>query len=186
MRNVVIIPVMFSLVATFLIGFIFIVSDRFGTEILIGTLPVQRKDIVFSRYLISISFELLFLFLAEILILLVVALKHIQYDMPYIYESIIVGFGLFIIINSLQMPLYFMFSSIKSKQMLIIVPFVVLACLIFFYQSVVYGNSEWNCKLVLWMIRNTGITDIMILLISLLTLLTSYYVSLRVFQKKEL
>jgi hypothetical protein len=50
--------VLLSMVATFLIGFIFVVSDRFGSEILIGTLPVKRKDIVLSRYLISIILEL--------------------------------------------------------------------------------------------------------------------------------
>jgi hypothetical protein len=38
---------------------------------------------------------------------------------------------------------------------------------------------------VLWLIRNTSSSVLMILLISLLTLLTFYYVSLGVFQKKD-
>ena len=150
-----------------------------------NSLPLSRKEIVKSKYI---------LFNATSLIVLIVGILS-SFIIPNFIEnttfeslfaSIIgVAFGICLVI-SLLIPFYYKFGSSKGRIMLFLC-IVILALLIGMITSLdIFNNKEIMNLLNSLNNLSIGMITLLLIIVTIIIMTISYYISVRIYKNKEL
>ncbi|MDU5252755.1 ABC-2 transporter permease [Anaerococcus vaginalis] len=174
----VLIPLFFILIPIILLGMVFGIDNQYSTDKYLISSGISRKKIVFSRYTI-IWFMSLF---AMALSFLVGFNKNpLTKEIPLI---LILSSLFFItsIVGVVELPLMYKFGAEKARLV-----FVILYFLVFAFFSTISSNKEWLLEYV-----NKGLTmdktllSLIIFAITIIVHLISVFISIKIFENKEL
>lgn len=174
----VLIPLFFILIPIILLGMVFGIDNQYSTDKYLISSGISRKKIVFSRYTI-IWFMSLF---AMALSFLVGFNKNpLTKEIPLI---LILSSLFFItsIVGVVELPLMYKFGAEKARLV-----FVILYFLVFAFFSTVSSNKEWLLEYV-----NKGLTmdktllSLIIFAITIIVHSISVFISIKIFENKEL
>lgn len=136
------------------------------------TMPISRKDMVISKYVLGLSFSTI----GVIILFLCNLLTSLELSNNLIMSLSFLGLG--ILIMSLILPLLFKFGVEKGRILMMLI-FFVPAIFIMLLPSLGVSLSEPNETLLKTITYVTPFALVLTLVISLLT-------SIRIYQKKEL
>ena len=177
-NQLVLIPLFFILIPIILLGMVFGIDNQYSTDKYLISSGISRKKIVFSRYTI-IWFMSLF---AMALSFIVGFNKNpLTKEIPLI---LILSSLFFItsIVGVVELPLMYKFGAEKARLV-----FVILYFLVFAFFSTVSSNKEWLLEYV-----NKGLTmdktllSLIIFAITIIVHSISVFISIKIFENKEL
>lgn len=177
-NQLVLIPLFFILVPVIILGMVFGIDNQYSTNKYLISSGISRKKIVFSRYTI-IWFMSLF---AMALSFLVGFNKNpITKEIPLI---LLISSLFFVtsIVGVVELPLMYKFGAEKARLVFVILYFVVFA-----FFSTISSNKEWILEYV-----NKGLTmdktllSLMIFAITIIVHSISVFISIKIFENKEL
>lgn len=177
-NQLVLIPLFFILVPVIILGMVFGMDNQYSTDKYLISSGISRKKIVFSRYTI-IWFMSLF---AMALSFLVGFNKNpLTKEIPLI---LILSSLFFItsIVGVVELPLMYKFGAEKARLV-----FVILYFLVFAFFSTISSNKEWLLEYV-----NKGLTmdktllSLIIFAITIIVHALSIFISIKIFENKEL
>lgn len=148
-----------------------------------GSLPVSKIDLISSRYGLMIIIGFIGIILSVFLrLILVMIFKKIVSSPSEIIISIILGMIFYVILISLQLPLYYKYGTIKVRLFSIIpVIFYVLGASLYIYTDI----SNNLIEIIDYLKNNIWATIISILLVSVLVGYISFTISKNIVKKKE-
>ncbi len=177
-NQLVLIPLFFILIPIIVLGMVFGIDNQYSTDKYLISSGISRKKIVFSRYTI-IWFMSLF---AMALSFLVGFNKNpLTKEIPLI---LILSSLFFItsIVGVVELPLMYKFGAEKARLV-----FVILYFLVFAFFSTISSNKEWLLEYV-----NKGLTmdktllSLIIFAITIIVHSISVFISIKIFENKEL
>lgn len=177
-NQLVLIPLFFILVPVIILGMVFGIDNQYSTNKYLISSGISRKKIVFSRYTI-IWFMSLF---AMALSFIVGFNKNpLTKEIPLI---LILSSLFFItsIVGVVELPLMYKFGAEKARLV-----FVILYFLVFAFFSTISSNKEWILEYV-----NKGLTmdktllSLIIFAITIIVHSISVFISIKIFENKEL
>lgn len=177
-NQLVLIPLFFILIPIILLGMVFGIDNQYSTDKYLISSGISRKKIVFSRYTI-IWFMSLF---AMALSFIVGFNKNpLTKEIPLI---LILSSLFFItsIVGVVELPLMYKFGAEKARLVFVILYFVVFA-----FFSTISSNKEWLLEYV-----NKGLTmdktllSLIIFAITIIVHSISVFISIKIFENKEL
>lgn len=177
-NQLVLIPLFFILIPIILLGMVFGMDNQYSTNKYLISSGISRKKIVFSRYTI-IWFMSLF---AMALSFIVGFNKNpLTKEIPLI---LILSSLFFItsIVGVVELPLMYKFGAEKARLV-----FVILYFLVFTFFSTISSNKEWLLEYV-----NKGLTmdktllSLIIFAITIIVHTISVFISIKIFENKEL
>lgn len=177
-NQLVLIPLFFILVPVIILGMVFGIDNQYSTNKYLISSGISRKKIVFSRYTI-IWFMSLF---AMALSFIVGFNKNpLTKEIPLI---LILSSLFFItsIVGVVELPLMYKFGAEKARLVFVILYFVVFA-----FFSTISSNKEWLLEYV-----NKGLTmdktllSLIIFTITIIVHALSVFISIKIFENKEL
>lgn len=143
------------------------------------TLPVDRKEIVMGKYISAIIIIILSSIIGLFIYCLISLLPNQIYDIEYVLEEYIGAIFSIIIVISIMFPLIFKFGIEKARILLFVCVFGFIIILELISNYVDFDN----------LFEVVNILDkwwfIVIPLIAILFLLISYFISYRIYSKKE-
>jgi ABC-type transport system involved in multi-copper enzyme maturation permease subunit len=162
-------------------------EEKANSDIIMNSLPLSRKGIVFSKYLSIIVYALLAI-LGYMAFSLIITLIHIPVNIPPItLESLAAALAGIMLMNGIYYPVYFKMGYAKAK----IVSFILFFLFFFGTMSLVEeATSEMPNKLLQSIVgRFSEGLDLQAFLIlvggALVLLLASYALSLRFYNNRE-
>lgn len=177
-NQLVLIPLFFILIPIIVLGMVFGIDNQYSTDKYLISSGISRKKIVFSRYTI-IWFMSLF---AIALSFLVGFNKNpLTKEIPLI---LLISSLFFVtsIVGVVELPLMYKFGAEKARLV-----FVILYFLVFAFFSTVSSNKEWLLEYV-----NKGLTmdktllSLIIFAITIIVHSISVFISIKIFENKEL
>lgn len=177
-NQLVLIPLFFILIPIILLGMVFGIDNQYSTNKYLISSGISRKKIVFSRYTI-IWFMSLF---AMALSFLVGFNKNpLTKEIPLI---LLISSLFFVtsIVGVVELPLMYKFGAEKARLVFVILYFVVFA-----FFSTISSNKEWLLEYV-----NKGLTidktllSLIIFAITIIVHSISVFISIKIFENKEL
>lgn len=177
-NQLILIPLFFILVPVIILGMVFGIDNQYSTNKYLISSGISRKKIVFSRYTI-IWFMSLF---AMALSFIVGFNKNpLTKEIPLI---LILSSLFFItsIVGVVELPLMYKFGAEKARLV-----FVILYFLVFAFFSTISSNKEWLLEYV-----NKGLTmdktllSLIIFTITIIVHSISVFISIKIFENKEL
>ena len=177
-NQLVLIPLFFILIPIILLGMVFGIDNQYSTDKYLISSGISRKKIVFSRYTI-IWFMSLF---AMALSFLVGFNKNpLTKEIPLI---LLISSLFFVtsIVGVVELPLMYKFGAEKARLVFVILYFVVFA-----FFSTISSNKEWILEYV-----NKGLTmdktllSLIIFVITIIVHSISVFISIKIFENKEL
>lgn len=177
-NQLVLIPLFFILIPIILLGMVFGIDNQYSTDKYLISSGISRKKIVFSRYTI-IWFMSLF---AMALSFLVGFNKNpLTKEIPLI---LLISSLFFVtsIVGVVELPLMYKFGAEKARLV-----FVILYFLVFAFFSTISSNKEWILEYV-----NKGLTmdktllSLIIFAITIIVHSISVFISIKIFENKEL
>lgn len=177
-NQLVLIPLFFILIPIILLGMVFGIDNQYSTDKYLISSGISRKKIVFSRYTI-IWFMSLF---AMALSFLVEFNKNpLTKEIPLI---LLISSLFFVtsIVGVVELPLMYKFGAEKARLVFVILYFVVFA-----FFSTISSNKEWILEYV-----NKGLTmdktllSLIIFVITIIVHSISVFISIKIFENKEL
>lgn len=177
-NQLVLIPLFFILVPVIILGMVFGIDNQYSTNKYLISSGISRKKIVFSRYTI-IWFMSLF---AMALSFLVGFNKNpLTKEIPLI---LLISSLFFVtsIVGVVELPLMYKFGAEKARLVFVILYFVVFA-----FFSTISSNKEWILEYV-----NKGLTmdktllSLIIFVITIIVHSISVFISIKIFENKEL
>lgn len=177
-NQLVLIPLFFILVPVIILGMVFGIDNQYSTNKYLISSGISRKKIVFSRYTI-----IWFMSLFAIALSFVVGFNKnpLTKEIPLI---LILSSLFFItsIVGVVELPLMYKFGAEKARLV-----FVILYFLVFAFFSTVSSNKEWLLEYV-----NKGLTmdktllSLIIFAITIIVHSISVFISIKIFENKEL
>lgn len=177
-NQLVLIPLFFILIPIILLGMVFGIDNQYSTDKYLISSGISRKKIVFSRYTI-----IWFMSLFAIALSFVVGFNKnpLTKEIPLI---LILSSLFFItsIVGVVELPLMYKFGAEKARLV-----FVILYFLVFAFFSTISSNKEWLLEYV-----NKGLTmdktllSLIIFTITIIVHLISVFISIKIFENKEL
>ncbi|MDU0945114.1 ABC-2 transporter permease [Anaerococcus obesiensis] len=177
-NQLVLIPLFFILIPIILLGMVFGIDNQYSTNKYLISSGISRKKIVFSRYAI-IWFMSIF---AMALSFLVGFNKNpLTKEIPLI---LLISSLFFVtsIVGVVELPLMYKFGAEKARLVFVILYFVVFA-----FFSTISSNKEWILEYV-----NKGLTmdktllSLIIFVITIIVHSISVFISIKIFENKEL
>lgn len=177
-NQLVLIPLFFILIPIILLGMVFGIDNQYSTDKYLISSGISRKKIVFSRYTI-IWFMSLF---AMALSFLVGFNKNpLTKEIPLI---LLISSLFFVtsIVGVVELPLMYKFGAEKARLVFVILYFVVFA-----FFSTISSNKEWLLEYV-----NKGLTmdktllSLIIFAVTIIVHTFSVFISIKIFENKEL
>ena len=150
-----------------------------------NSLPLSRKEIVKSKYILFNATSLIVLILGIIASFIIPNfIENTTFES--IYASIIgVAFGICLVI-SLLIPFYYKFGSSKGRIMLFLC-IVILALLIGMITSLdIFNNKELMNLLNSLNNLSLGMFTLLLIIVTFIIMSISYYISVRIYKNKEL
>ena len=177
-NQLVLIPLFFILIPIILLGMVFGIDNQYSTDKYLISSGISRKKIVFSRYTI-----IWFMSLFSIALSFVVGFNKnpLTKEIPLI---LILSSLFFItsIVGVVELPLMYKFGAEKARFIFVILYFIVFA-----FFSTVSSNKEWLLEYV-----NKGLTmdktllSLIIFAITIIVHSISVFISIKIFENKEL
>lgn len=177
-NQLVLIPLFFILIPIILLGMVFGIDNQYSTDKYLISSGISRKKIVFSRYTI-----IWFMSLFSIALSFVVGFNKnpLTKEIPLI---LILSSLFFItsIVGVVELPLMYKFGAEKARLV-----FVILYFLVFAFFSTISSNKEWLLEYV-----NKGLTmdktllSLIIFAITIIVHSISVFISIKIFENKEL
>lgn len=177
-NQLVLIPLFFILIPIILLGMVFGIDNQYSTDKYLISSGISRKKIVFSRYTI-----IWFMSLFSIALSFVVGFNKnpLTKEIPLI---LILSSLFFItsIVGVVELPLMYKFGAEKARLVFVILYFVVFA-----FFSTISSNKEWLLEYV-----NKGLTmdktllSLIIFTITIIVHALSVFISIKIFENKEL
>lgn len=177
-NQLVLIPLFFILIPIILLGMVFGIDNQYSTNKYLISSGISRKKIVFSRYTI-----IWFMSLFAIALSFVVGFNKnpLTKEIPLI---LIISSLFFItsIVGVVELPLMYKFGAEKARLVFVILYFVVFA-----FFSTISSNKEWLLEYV-----NKGLTmdktllSLIIFAITIIVHTISVFISIKIFENKEL
>ena len=160
--------------------------DEFNKwECYCNSLPLSRKEIVKAKYLLFNATSLIVLVLG-ILASIIVPNFIENTTFESIYASIIgVAFGICLVI-SLLIPFYYKFGSQKGRIMLFLT-ITILALIIGIITSLdIFNNVELMNMINSLNNLSIGMFTLLLIIVTVIIMTISYYISVRIYNNKEL
>ena len=160
--------------------------DEFNKwECYCNSLPLSRKEIVKAKYLLFNATSLIVLVLG-ILASIIVPNFIENTTFESIYASIIgVAFGICLVI-SLLIPFYYKFGSHKGRIMLFLT-ITILALIIGIITSLdIFNNVELMNMINSLNNLSIGMFTLLLIIVTVIIMTISYYISVRIYNNKEL
>jgi hypothetical protein len=179
-------------IGTMVMPYSFIIAEKCSIDILYSTLPLGKKTVVFGRYLYVLIFNLIVLFgsIACTVIGIFMESKKLPTFSFEVFLSIAIVVALFILIQSIQIPIIFKLGYTKAK-LFSIVP-VLLILLLGVTVSSLYKHRE-DYEIVVKILNEMGnfltknkisiVLSIVVFIV--LCLYISYRISVKVYKKRE-
>lgn len=177
-NQLVLIPLVFILIPIILLGMIFGIDNQYSTNKYLISSGISREKIVFSRYMI-----ILFMSILAIALSFIVGFdKHpLTKEIPLI---LIISSLFFVtsIVGVVELPLMYKFGAERARLV-----FVILYFLVFAFFSTISSNKEWLLEYV-----NKGLTmdktllSLIIFAITITAHIISVFISIKIFENKEL
>lgn len=177
-NQLVLIPLFFILIPIILLGMVFGIDNQYSTDKYLISSGISRKKIVFSRYTI-----IWFMSLFAMALSFVVGFNKnpLTKEIPLI---LILSSLFFItsIVGVVELPLIYKFGAEKARLVFVILYFVVFA-----FFSTISSNKEWLLEYV-----NKGLTmdktllSLIIFAITIIVHAFSVFISIKIFENKEL
>ena len=177
-NQLVLIPLFFILIPIILLGMVFGMDNQYSTDKYLISSGISRKKIVFSRYTI-----IWFMSLFAMALSFVVGFNKnpLTKEIPLI---LILSSLFFItsIVGVVELPLMYKFGAEKARLVFVILYFVVFA-----FFSTISSNKEWLLEYV-----NKGLTmdktllSLIIFAITIIVHTISVFISIKIFENKEL
>lgn len=177
-NQLVLIPLFFILIPIILLGMVFGVDNQYSTNKYLISSGISRKKIVFSRYTI-----IWFMSLFAMALSFVVGFNKnpLTKEIPLI---LILSSLFFItsIVGVVELPLMYKFGAEKARLVFVILYFIVFA-----FFSTISSNKEWLLEYV-----NKGLTmdktllSLIIFAITIIVHSISVFISIKIFENKEL
>lgn len=177
-NQLVLIPLFFILIPIILLGMVFGIDNQYSTDKYLISSGISRKKIVFSRYTI-----IWFMSLFAMALSFVVGFNKnpLTKEIPLI---LLISSLFFVtsIVGVVELPLMYKFGAEKARLVFVILYFVVFA-----FFSTISSNKEWLLEYV-----NKGLTmdktflSLVIFLITIIAHTLSVFISIKIFENKEL
>ncbi|MBS4890039.1 MAG: ABC-2 transporter permease [Anaerococcus vaginalis] len=177
-NQLVLIPLFFILIPIILLGMVFGIDNQYSTDKYLISSGISRKKIVFSRYTI-----IWFMSIFAMALSFVVGFNKnpLTKEIPLI---LIISSLFFItsIVGVVELPLMYKFGAEKARLV-----FVILYFLVFAFFSTISSNKEWLLEYV-----NKGLTmdktllSLIIFSITIIVHSISVFISIKIFENKEL
>lgn len=177
-NQLVLIPLFFILIPIILLGMVFGIDNQYSTDKYLISSGISRKKIVFSRYTI-----IWFMSIFAMALSFVVGFNKnpLTKEIPLI---LILSSLFFItsIVGVVELPLMYKFGAEKARLV-----FVILYFLVFAFFSTISSNKEWLLEYV-----NKGLTmdktllSLIIFAITIIVHSISVFISIKIFENKEL
>ncbi|MCY6370885.1 ABC-2 transporter permease [Clostridium ganghwense] len=175
--------IMITTMAYFLSTISFTYDDRLKGEYILNSLPIDRKDIVISKY-VSIFFYILIAILFNGILGGIFATTGIVGNLSFLNLSIIKKILVTtFLMCSLNFPLYFKYGYRRGKIFSIIIYFTFFAIANFLSAI---GDINFLQKIIAFKQNNLLLVGSIVLLISICILITSAIVSLHIYENKDL
>ena len=177
-NQLVLIPLFFILVPVIILGMVFGIDNQYSTNKYLISSGISRKKIVFSRYTI-----IWFMSLFAMALSFVVGFNKnpLTKEIPLI---LLISSLFFVtsIVGVVELPLMYKFGAEKARLVFVILYFVVFA-----FFSTISSNKEWLLEYV-----NKGLTmdktllSLIIFVITIIVHSISVFISIKIFENKEL
>ncbi|WP_195216127.1 ABC-2 transporter permease [Anaerococcus vaginalis] len=177
-NQLVLIPLFFILVPVILLGMVFGMDNQYSTDKYLISSGISRKKIVFSRYTI-----IWFMSIFAMALSFVVGFNKnpLTKEIPLI---LLISSLFFVtsIVGVVELPLMYKFGAEKARLV-----FVILYFLVFAFFSTISSNKEWLLEYV-----NKGLTmdktllSLIIFAITIIVHTISVFISIKIFENKEL
>lgn len=177
-NQLVLIPLFFILIPIILLGMVFGIDNQYSTNKYLISSGISRKKIVFSRYTI-----IWFMSLFAMALSFVVGFNKnpLTKEIPLI---LLISSLFFVtsIVGVVELPLMYKFGAEKARLV-----FVILYFLVFAFFSTISSNKEWLLEYV-----NKGLTmdktllSLIIFAITIIVHSISVFISIKIFENKEL
>lgn len=177
-NQLVLIPLFFILIPIILLGMVFGIDNQYSTDKYLISSGISRKKIVFSRYTII---WVMSLFAMALSFVVGFNKNPLTKEIPLI---LILSSLFFItsIVGVVELPLMYKFGAEKARLVFVILYFVVFA-----FFSTISSNKEWLLEYV-----NKGLTmdktllSLIIFTITIIVHALSVFISIKIFENKEL
>ena len=149
-----------------------------------NSLPLSRKEIVKSKYILFNATSLIALILGILASFIIPSfIENTTFES--LFASIIgVAFGICLVI-SLLIPFYYKFGSSKGRIMLFLC-IVILALLIGAITSLdIFNNKELMNIINSLNNLNLGMFTLLLIILTVIIMFISYYISVRIYKNKE-
>ncbi len=179
-----VIPISVVIWISMVAGSPFVVREKFFLNHLLGTLPVNRKNIIRSGYLLSILIGVFGITMSEIMVIISTAFFHIGFDRKDMYLTLCIAVILYSLILAVQLPLYF---HLKHSTIVLMLPtflFLSYAILCQLYYFGVFHICLVEMIAVFWRYFYLSVTVTVLLAATLFYL--SYIVTCRLYRDKDL
>lgn len=177
-NQLVLIPLFFILIPIILLGMVFGIDNQYSTNKYLISSGISRKKIVFSRYTI-----IWFMSIFAMALSFVVGFNKnpLTKEIPLI---LLISSLFFItsIVGVVELPLMYKFGAEKARLVFVILYFIVFA-----FFSTISSNKEWLLEYV-----NKGLTmdktllSLIIFAITIIVHSISVFISIKIFENKEL
>ncbi len=121
------INIVYFLPGVMLISYPFMMEEKNNLNKLYITLPIKKKDLIFARYLLCAIYVV---FISCILIIINLILRYIfdfQISIEDSFSLISLGTSGFLLLNSIQLPLYFKYGYSKARIVSIALPTIIFS-----------------------------------------------------------
>lgn len=173
------------MLGTMFMGYPFALGEKSNMDALYATLSVSRKNVVLGRYVFALLLNvctILFSFGLGMAGLLATKVFGLTIGVGGTFAVVIALSSLFIIIQSIQLPLYFKLGYSKAK-FLSIIPFAAL--MISYLSILTLQNISSGLSSFLTSVMDSGMAIPLLFVLLLLIIFVSYRISLVFYEKRE-
>ena len=164
----------------------FSVGERCGLDLLYGTLPITKKNIVAGRYAFTLFLNVFMLTLALTVASILMLLLESPFNWTDMLLSALVCIVFFSLIEAIQLPIYFKFGYTKAK-FLTYLPLLCFPAVVFIASSLL-GEDRLIPVIentIAWVMNHTVAVCVFVLIMWAVLMLFSVFLSLRFYQKRE-
>lgn len=175
------------MIATLFISYPFVLSEKNNLDALYTTLSVRRKTVVRGRYIFTLLLNICAVLFSSILATAGLFIAKAAGFSSGIggdgdIESILILSALFILIQAVQLPVFFKLGYTKAK-VLSIVPFVVLMTGYMAFMTL--QNTSKGLSELLEKLSDSGLTTPVLLIMLVAVVIASYGLSVAFYKKRE-
>ena len=162
-------------------------DDKNKSEFILNSLPVERSDIVISKYMSTFVYAIIGVIYAILIGLIGKAIGLSMFSRSISLLNIVFVFTTSCIFSSIFFPVYFKFGNIKMKFFNIILFMIIIFSPTFYFDYVTKNPKNILIEKINYFITNTSSFTLnsLALIIGLFIFLISLMISIRIYNNKE-